>query len=183
MAQEKYRVLPGPEAFLAPAAALMGAVLPDGRDAVVEGEIVPEGDAFGVIAKKLREAKNPAVCVGPLLLWQWADDVQPKAAAAKALAEACGARIFVMPDYSAKRINPEAEISPNHPNVTILHNDIDVCVFVGVHSHYANFALRLIRGGTSCYTIALCDYAASDEAVISVGNVDAGKIEAIAKKL
>jgi hypothetical protein len=183
MAREKYRVLPGPEAFLAPAAAIMGVVLPDKGGALVEGEIVPEGDAFGVIAGKLKGARNPAVCVGPLLLWDWADDVGCKAKAVKELARACGAKVFVMPDYSAKRIDPAAEISPNHPNVTILHNDIDVCVFVGMHSHFENFALRLIRGGTGCYTIALCGYAVSDEAVVSVGGVDVGKIEAIIKKM
>ena len=82
-----------------------------------------------------------------------------------------------------KRINPAAEISPNHPNVTILHNNFDVCVFVGMHSHHANMALRLIRGGTSCYTIALSDYAACEEAVASLRDVDVAAIKAITEKI
>jgi len=53
----------------------------------------------------------------------------------------------------------------------------------GVHYHYANLMLRMIRGGTSCYTIALCDYAASDEAMLSLRDVDAAKIAAIAEKI
>jgi hypothetical protein len=179
MAQQKYKVVQGPEAYLAPAAAIMGVVLPDAGDAIVEGEVVPEAGAIELIARKLKDAKNPVICPGPLIVWQWSDSAGPKAAAVKELAEACNAKILPMQDYRAKRINPAAEISPNHPNVTILHNEIDVCVFVGVHSHFENFALRLIRGGTSCYTIALCDYAASDEAMVSLRDTDAGKIKNI----
>ena len=183
MVQEKYRVLPGPEGFVAKVAAMMGVALPDEEDALVEGEIVPQLKAVEVIAEKLANAKNAAVCPGPLLMWQWSDDAAPKAAAVKELALACGAKIIPMTDYRQKGINPAAEISPNHPNVTILHNNFDVCVFVGVHSHHANMALRLIRGGTSCYTIALSDYAACEEAVAALRDVDAGVIKAITEKV
>lgn len=68
-------------------------------------------------------------------------------------------------------INPAVEINPNHPNLTIWHNKIDVCVFVGVHCHYANIALKIIRGGTDCYTIALCGAAGHEDAMISLRNV------------
>ncbi|WP_200348215.1 carbon monoxide dehydrogenase beta subunit family protein [Halochromatium glycolicum] len=54
------------------------------------------------------------------------------------------------------------------PNLTIWHNKIDVCVFVGVHCHYANMALKIIRGGTDCCTIALCAEAGHEDAVISL---------------
>jgi len=183
--REKYRVAPGPEGYLAPAAAVMGARLPDPGGAFVEGDVAPESDAIELIARKLAGAKAPAVCPGPLLMWAWSEDAEPKAAAVRELARACGARIFPMPDYRAKspRINPEAEISCNHPNITILHNDIDVCLFAGMHSHYANFALRLIRGGTGCYTIALCDHAASDEAMVSLMDVDVEKVGVITEKV
>lgn len=185
MISEKYRILPGPEGFVPVTAALMGVVLPDEGGAFVEGGIIPENDALGMIAEKLASAKRPAVCPGPLLMWQWNGGAGPKAAAVRELAAACGAKIYPMPDYRAKspRINPEIEISVNHPNITIQHNGIDVCVFVGVHSHYANFALRMIRAGTGCYTICLSDYAASDEAMISLRDVDAAKIGAITAKV
>jgi hypothetical protein len=185
MVREKYRVTVGPEGYLAPAAAVMGVVLPDAGGALVEGGIVPEGEAIDLIAERLAAAENPAVCPGPLLLWQWSDGASKKAAAVRELAEACGAKIFPMPDYRAKspRINPEAELNPNHPSVTINHNGIDVCLFAGLHLHFANFALRLIRGATSCYTIGLSDYAAWDEAMISLRDVDVGKIGAITKRI
>jgi len=183
MVQEKYRVLPGPEGFVAKVAAMMGVELPEKGDGLVEGEIVPESKAIEVIADKLANAKNAAICPGPLLMWQWSDDVAPKAAAVKELAQACGAKIIPMLDYRQKGINPAAEISPNHPNVTILANNFDVCVFVGMHSHHANMALRLIRGGTSCYTIALSDYAACDEAVASLRDADAAVIKVVTEKV
>ena len=168
---------------MAPAAALMGVVLPDAGSALAEGDIVSESAAIDLIARKLAEAKKPAVCPGPLVLWQCYENAAPKAAALKALAEACGAKILPMADYRAKRINADIEISPNHPNVTIMHHEIDVCLFAGMHSHFANFSLRLIRGGTSCYTIALCDHAASDEAMISMRDVDVKTINAITEKI
>jgi len=183
MSEEKYRVLPGPEGFVASVAAMMGVTLPEQGEALVEGDIVPEERALELIAAKLNGAKKAVVCPGPLLMWEWSETAAPKAAAVKELAEACGAKILPMPDYRQKRINPDIEISPNHPNVTIWHNNFDVCVFVGMHSHHANMALRLIRGGTSCYTVALSDYAACEEAMISLRDADAAKIRAIAQKI
>jgi CO dehydrogenase/acetyl-CoA synthase epsilon subunit len=82
-------------------------------------------------------------------------------------------------------INPAIEINPNHPNLTIWHNKIDVCVFIGVHCHYANVALKMIRGGTECYTIALCAEAGHEDAMISLRDVrldDLQKMTQIIKK-
>jgi hypothetical protein len=68
------------------------------------------------------------------------------------------AMLIPIPDYRPKypKINPEIEINPNHPNLTIWHNRIDACMFVGVHCHQANLSLKIIRGGTNCYTVAMC---------------------------
>ncbi|MDR2693174.1 MAG: hypothetical protein LBB74_03045 [Chitinispirillales bacterium] len=185
MTEQRYKLTTGPEGYLAPAAALMGVVSPNAGYALSGGDIVPEAEALAIVAEKLASAKTPAVCPGPLLMWQWSDDVSPKAAAVRAMAEACGAKILPMPDYRAKspRINPEIEINPNHPGLTIQHNNIDVCLFVGMHLHFANMALRLIRGATNCYTIALSDTAAIDEAILSIRDIDAVKIEIITKRI
>ncbi len=173
-----YHVCAGPEGYLAPAAAMMGIELPDSGQGLVEGQLVREEEAIGCIAKKLLGARNPVIFPGPLLLWDWSAAVGPKAAAVKKLACACGAKVIPMPDYRPKypKIDPATEINPNHPNLTIWHNDIDVCIFVGVHCHYANVALKIIRGGTSCYTIALCAEAGHEDAMISLRDVDAAKI-------
>jgi hypothetical protein len=130
------------------------------------------------IAEKLLAARNPVFFPGPLVLWAWREGVAEKAKAVVELVEAAGARIIPMPDYRPKypMINPAVEINPNHPNLTIWHNRIDVGVFVGVHCHYANVALKIIRGGTDCYTIALCGEMGHEDAMITLRDVDAAKL-------
>ncbi len=181
MLRTEYQVLNGPEGYLPPAAASMGVALPDQGSALVEGCIVLTEAAMEKIADKLLSAKNPVIFPGPLLLWAWKEGVAEKAKAVKEMAEAAGAKIIPMPDYRPKypMINPEIEINPNHPNLTIWHNKIDVCIFVGVHCHYANVALKIIRGGTDCYTIALCAEAGHEDAMISLRDVGLKQIQRI----
>ncbi|MBS3939047.1 MAG: carbon monoxide dehydrogenase [Peptococcaceae bacterium] len=178
MSQE-YQVLAGPEGYLPPAAAVMGVELPKTGEALVEGSLVSDTEALHKIADKLLSAKNPFFFPGPLLLWAWKAGVAERAQAVRDLADAVGAGVIPMPDYRPKypMINPAIEINPNHPNLTIWHNKIDVCVFVGVHCHYANIALKIIRGGTSCYTIALCGEAGHEDAMISLRDVNLAKIQ------
>ena len=59
------------------------------------------------------------------------------------------------------------QINPNHPNLTIWHNKIDACMLVGVHCYQANLSLNIIRGGTDCYTIAMCAMAGHEDAMLS----------------
>lgn len=175
----KYRVRPGPEAFLAPAAAARGVVLPEPGEGLIEGETVPEAAALEAIAAKLVAARNPTLFPGPLVLWARSPGALAKAAALLELAAALpGMKIIPMPDYRPKypRINPDREINPNHPNLTIWHNDIDVCLFAGVHCHFANIALKIIRAGTPCYTIALCAERGHEDAMITLRDVDADAI-------
>lgn len=177
MINGKYQVLAGPEGYLPPAASSMGVVLPEKGEALKEGEIVSVDDAMKEIARKLLTAKNPVFFPGPMILWAWKEGVEEKAKALKELAEVVGAKIIPMPDYRPKypMINPAIEINPNHPNLTIWHNKIDVCLFIGVHCHFANVALKIIRGGTDCYTIALCGEMGHEDAMISLR--DAGLAE------
>lgn len=179
----EYQVLAGPEGYLPPAAASMGVVLPEKGEALVEGKIVPVEAAMKKIGEKLLAAKTPVFFPGPLVLWAWKKGVAEKAAAVKELAETAGARIIPMPDYRPKypMINPEIEINPNHPNLTIWHNKIDVCVFVGVHCHYANVALKIIRGGTDCYTIALCGEMGHEDAMVTLRDVGLSEIKKLTK--
>jgi hypothetical protein len=92
------------------------------------------------------------------------------------------AMLIPMPDYRPKypKINPEIEINPNHPNLTIWHNRIDACMFVGVHCHQANLSLKIIRGGTSCYTVAMCAQAGHEDAMLSFRDATAEKMERLA---
>ncbi len=181
MLESKYQVLVGPEGYLPPAAASMGVTLPEKGQALVEGSIVPEAEAIEKIAQKILEAKNPFFFPGPLLLWDWKEGVAEKAKAVKELADLAGTRIIPMPDYRPKypMINPAVEINPNHPNLTIWHNKIDFCIFIGVHCHYANVALKIIRGGTDCYTIALCGEAGHEDAMISLRDVGLAQLASL----
>jgi len=169
----RYRVLPGPEGFLSPAAATLGVVLPDPGQGLVEGEIVSEEQAIEAAAKKLVYAKHPTLFPGPAVLWDWKPEASELANTVKRLAEVIPAKIIPMADYRPKypRVYPEREINPNHPNLTIWHNKIDVCLFIGVHCHQANIALKLIRAATSCYTIAMCSFSGDDEANITVRDI------------
>lgn len=165
-----YKVLPGPEAFLPPSAASMGIVLPDPGEGLIEGRLVSEQEAIEAAARKLLEAKVPTIFPGPQVLWQW-DEMAPKLAKAiRELAETTPARIIPMADYRPKypKIDPAVEINPNHPNLTIWHNKIDVCLFIGVHCHQSGMGLKMIRGGTDCYTIAFCLMVGHEDACISV---------------
>jgi len=183
MREEPYRVLPGPEAYLPPAAAMRGVIDADEGQGLVEGVIVSEQEAIDAAARKLVEAKVPTIFPGPLVLWEWSERAAQESAAVKALADAVPANVIPMADYRPKypKVKPEVEINPNHPNLTIWHNKIDVCVFVGVHCHQANIALKIIRGGTNCYTIALCTFAGDDEANITIRDLSARTIMRIAE--
>lgn len=178
-----YKVLPGPEAYLPPPAALMGIDVPPENSSLIEGEIVPEKIAMKKIAEKILSAKNPTIFPGPLVLWAHSHTASQKAKLIKKLSVEAGMKIIPMPDYRPKypMINPAVEINPNHPNLTIWHNKIDVCIFVGVHCHQANIALKLIRGGTNCYTIALCAECGHEDAMITLRDTTVEKLEELIK--
>ncbi len=182
----KYRVLPGPEGLLPPAAAAMGVVLPEEGEGLLEGSIVSEDEAMAAAAVAMLTRKNPTLFPGPLMLWGWTEHTREKAAPFFEVAhEIPGVRIIPMPDYRPiyPKIDPEAVINPCHPNLTIWHNKIEACVLIGVHCHFANVTLKMIRAGTNCFTIALCAEAGHEDAMMSVPNVDAGKIAKFAEAL
>ena len=173
-----YEVKAGPEAFLPPAAATMGNVLPDPGEAHIAGEIVPEDEAYEIAARKILAAKVPTIFPGPLVLWKWNDHVAEKATALRELANEVPMRLIPMADYRPKypKIEAAVEINPNHPNLTIWHNKIDVCIFIGVHCHMADLSLKIISGGTSCYTIAMCAMAGDEDACLSFRDADLNMI-------
>ena len=182
MKSQSYRMVVGPEAFLPPAAASMGIIGPDKGEGLVMGERVPEDQAIEQAAKMLLQAKNPTIFPGPLVLWKWNEAAPREARAVKNLAAAVPAKIIPMADYRPKypKIFPDREINPNHPNLTIWFNKIDVCLSVGVHCHQSNIALKIIRGGTNCFTIALCTFSGDDDAHITIRDLTAETIQRLA---
>ena len=168
----------GPEGFLPPSVSTLGVIGPSSGQGLVLGKRVPMEHAIEEAARRLLQAKNPTIFPGPLVLWAWNEQAKQEAKAVKALADAVPAKLIPMADYRPKypKIYPEREINPNHPNLTIWHNKIDVCMFVGVHCHQANIALKIIRGGTNCFTIALCTFSGDDEAHLTIRDLTADKI-------
>jgi hypothetical protein len=181
----RYHMPIGESSFLTPAAAIEGVILPDPGESLVQGSIFNEEEALIIAADKILAAKNPTLFPGPLVIWNWSKESQEMAKAVRKLAEAGNMNIIPMTDYRPKypKINPESEINPNHPNITIWHNAIDVCLFVGVHCHYSNIALKIIRGGTDCFTIALCSFSGDDEAHLTVRDVSPEKVDRLSQIL
>ncbi|MBT9155590.1 MAG: hypothetical protein DDT37_00557 [Firmicutes bacterium] len=182
----EYRVKPGPEGLLPPAAACCGVVLSEKGQGLVEGALKSENDTLRVMARELLTRQNPTIFPGPLVLWAWREGVADKAASVLELAhEIPGVRIIPMPDYRPiyPKIDPEAVINPCHPNLTIWHNKIEVCVFIGVHCHFANITLKMIRAGTNCYTITLCHEAGHEDSMASLPFADANQVRALTETI
>jgi hypothetical protein len=176
----------GPVGYMPHSAPSMGVELsPEGK-ALLYGNIVEEEEAMRDAARALLTMKNPTIFPGPMVLWDWKEDVADKTAAILDLAaEIPGCRIIPMPDYRPKypKIDVKAEINPNHPNLTILDNKIKACIFIGVHCHYANLSLRMIRAGTDCYTIAMCAEMGHEEAMASIRDVHGDDVRKFTKIL
>lgn len=171
----------GPIGLLPPSAAAMGIFQPekDSGHQLVEGEHVPEEKAFETLAVKLLTLRNPTLFPGPLIVWGWNKATEERAKLTLELVkEVPGMNIITMPDYRPiyPKIDPEAVINPCHPNLTIQHNKIHVCFFIGVHCHFANITLKMIRANTNCYTICLCPNDGHEDALISIWDTDGTKL-------
>lgn len=143
-------------------------------------DIVDEEVAMREAAKAMLTRENPTIFPGPQVLYSWNEDAKKKAKLIKELAEILGAKIIPMYDYRPKypKINPEVEINPNHPNLTIWHNKIKACIFIGLHCHYANVALKIIRAETDCFTISMCSMEGDhDDSMITIRDESVEKLE------
>ncbi len=181
-----YAVVTGPWGLLPPSASMMGVVLPEEGEGLLEGAIVSEDASMEAAAIAMLTRKNPTLFPGPLMIWGWNEHTREKSNPFFEIAhEIPGVRIIPMPDYRPiyPKIDPEAVINPCHPNLTIWHNKIEACILVGVHCHFANVTLKMIRAGTNCFTIALCAEAGHEDAMASIPNVDAGKLHKFAEIL
>lgn len=176
---QPYKVMPGPEGYVIPAAASMGIELPDPGEGLIYGEKHSESKTMEEMAKKLLTATNPTLHPGPMVVWAWNEHAILKARAVIGIAaEIPNCMIIPMADYRPRypKVEPEEMINPNHPNLTIWHNKEDVCVFVGVHCHYANLTLKMIRAGTDCLTIALCAEQGHEDANMTIRDCDADRL-------
>ena len=171
----------GPIGLLPPSAAAMGIFHPEsgsGMD-LVEGEHVPTDEAIKKAAHELLTRRNPTLFPGPMIVWGWNEETDHKAELALALVkEVPGMNIITMPDYRPiyPKIDPETVINPCHPNLTVNHNKIETCVLIGIHCHFANITLKMIRANTNCYTMAFCAYDGHEDALLSLSDLDGSKL-------
>jgi hypothetical protein len=153
-----------------PVATYEGVITPPEGKALLLTEVVDEEVAMREAAKKMLTSNNATIFPGPQVLYAWNEEAKKKAALIKEMADVLGAKMIPMYDYRPKypKINPEVEINPNHPNLTIWHNDIKAAIFIGVHCHYANVALKIVRAETDCFTIAICGLSGHEDAMATL---------------
>ena len=171
----------GPAGFLPPSAMQLGVKIPNSGFGLLYGVKAPEDSVIQEAARQLFTRKNPTIFPGPLYMWAWEKEWIAKGQALLRLAaEIPDVMIIPMPDYRPKypKVDPEEVINPNHPNLTIWHNHIEVCLFIGIHCHYANLALKMVRSGTNCLTIAFC-HDIHEDAMLTVQDVEAEKFDHI----
>jgi hypothetical protein len=184
--KKQYRVIPGPEGLLPPAAAIMGVRHPKPGEGLLEGVPLAEDEVMEEIARKILTRRNPTLFPGPLLVWGWNRETIEKASAVMEMAKQIpGARIITMPDYRPiyPKIDPEVVLSPCHPNLTIWHNNIEACMLIDGHCHFVNVTLKIIRAGTNCYTITLCGNDIHEDSMSALGSVDIRKIRKLTKTI
>lgn len=171
----------GPIGLLPPSAAAQGIFHPEkgsGMD-LVEGEHVPTDEAITKAAHEILTRRNPTLFPGPMIVWGWNKETDHKAELAMELVkEVPGMNVITMPDYRPiyPKIDPETVINPCHPNLTINHNKIETCILIGIHCHFANITLKMIRANTNCYTMAFCAYDGHEDALISLNDLSGEKL-------
>ena len=176
---EEAIVAPGPQGFHPPSAAELGVLTPESGKGLRFGHLVEEERAMEAMAHAMFTRKNATIFPGPMVLWAWNDHAADKAKAVLELAAQIPEVLIIpMPDYRPKypKVEPEEVINPKHPNLTIWGNKIEACIFIGVHCHYANLTLKMIRAGTNCWTSAICAEQGHEDAMFTVRDSDAAKI-------
>jgi lipoate-protein ligase A len=59
-------------------------------------------------------------------------------------------QVKVLPDYrpKLKKYDPSVEMDPPNPHESILHDQNDLTILVGVHCYRTDFVIRLLRKHT-----------------------------------
>ena len=179
---EERIIVPGPAGFHPPSAAQLGVLPPNPQYGLRYGQVAPEEEVMEDLARMMLTGKNATIFPGPLVLWAWNEHAIEKAKVVfEIAAQIPDVLIIPMPDYRPKypKVEPEEAINPNHPNLTIWGNKIEACIFVGVHCHYANLSLKMIRAGTNCCTSALCAEQGHEDAMFTIRDCDVNQLRRV----
>ena len=76
--------------------------------------------------------ENATIFPGPQVLYGFNEEAKKKATLIKEMADVLNAKMIPMYDYRPKypKIDAEVEINPNHPNLTIWHNNIKAAILL-----------------------------------------------------
>jgi len=153
-----------------PVATYEGVLTPPEGKGLLYNDVVEEEVAMREVAKMMLTRENATIFPGPQVLYGYNDVAKEKATLIKEMADVLGAKMIPMYDYRPKypKIDPEVEINPNHPNLTIWHNNIGAAIFIGVHCHYANVALKIVRAETDCFTVGMCALSGHEDAMATI---------------
>ncbi len=64
------------------------------------------------------------------------------------------------------------------PGDPLERRPIEVALFIGIYCHYTNLALRMVRAGTNCLTIAFC-HDIHEDAMVSLQDLDVAKMDRV----
>jgi len=147
--------------------------------AIVDEQDVDDDIALHEIALKALNAKKPVIVSSArIMMWSFEEGTWEKARVIRKLADAIGAEILpifdIRPEFPT--VKSAVEINPFHGDLVIEHNKYDVAIFCGIDCSYADVALKIIRAGSSCYTIALCGHMGHVDASITLRDATIDKL-------
>ncbi len=154
-------------------------------EATIDGKAVSYQEAFETLAEWLEKSQKPTLIVGPLLFWDWADEeLRKKAEAVMELVRKIEKlQVKVLPDYrpKLKKYDPSLEMDPPNPHETVLHDQNDLTLLIGVHCYRTDFVIRLLKKHTKTKVVALCGLYGHPEADLSTSFTDAEKVVKLLK--
>ncbi|MDQ7037623.1 MAG: carbon monoxide dehydrogenase beta subunit family protein [Aquificota bacterium] len=145
----------------------------------IGGEKVSWEEALNEAVKLVSEAERPTLIVGPLVLWDWNEEVRRKAEAVRRLKDLIpNLNIHVLPDYKPKnrKFDPSREIDPPNPHLSILHGRHDLTLMIGVHCYRTDFVIRMLRKHTDTKIVTLCGLYGHPDADVSLSGTDPARL-------
>ncbi len=152
----------------------------------IEGKKVSWEDALEETVRLIHEAESPTLIVGPLVLWDWNEEVREKAKVIKRLKEVVpNLNVHILPDYRPRNGNfdPAREIDPPNPHLSILHGNHDLTLMVGVHCYRTDFVIRMLRKHTDTRIVALCGLYGHPDAHVSLSGTDPDRLKVLIERV
>jgi len=137
-------------------------------------------------AELLQTAGNPALILGPLVLWSWSEETEAMAELIRELVDTLPRlRVLVLPDYRPRSGNfdPKREVDPPNPHLSVLHGGHDLVLIVGVHCYRMDFFVRSVKRHTDAKVVAACFLADHPEADASVAGLNREKLRELLESL